>query len=175
MLLFFNCSFGQVEIDTARVKADQKHEFAGVYRSSVSAHFGGVPGVIGFTYDFLLSRRWAFEVGGGFPAAGLGFKFYPFKIVRAKERFHIAQRSIFFAAPWEDQAVFQHAISIGLTFFGNNRWNWGLDLGPVYEHNVGTFQPNLPENGPFNLMINLRGGYRFSFKVMKKNRELKRG
>ncbi|MEO9531274.1 MAG: hypothetical protein ABJG68_11880 [Crocinitomicaceae bacterium] len=177
LFVFFICfvALGQEEIDSTTVKELKSYEFAGVYRSSVSAHFGGVTGLIGFSYDFLLSRRWAVEVGCGYPATGFGFKFYPFKIERSKERFHIAQRSVLFAASWEGSPKIQHGLSFGLTFFATNRWNWGIDLGPMYEHSTSSFDQIKPEKGPFNLMFNLRAGYRFSFRYMKRKRELERG
>lgn len=164
--------FSQVELDSARVNDLKNFEFGGLYRSAISANFSGVTGLVGVSYDALLSKKWSVELGGGFPGMGAGFTFYPWAVERGKERFHIAQRSVFFFAPWEPNK-FQHAICFGVTFFGKKRWNWGIDLGPVYEHNTSSlnYLDNGNPNSPFNLMLNFKAGYRFSFKAMKYNRK----
>ncbi len=165
-------SFGQVEMDSARVNDLKNFEFGGLYRSAVSANFSGVTGLIGGTYDVLLSKNWAFEVGGGFPGMGVGFTCFPWSVERGKERFHIAHRSVFFFGPWEPNK-YQHALCFGITFFGQKRWNWGIDLGPVYEHSTSSFEylDNNNPNSPFNLMLNFKAGYRFSFKAMRYNKK----
>ena len=63
-------------------------------------------------------------------------------------------------------------LCFGLTYFGTGRWNWGLDLGPMYEHSTSSFDQTIPETGPFNLMFNFKAGYRFSFKAWKRVREI---
>lgn len=163
--------WGQAQVDSSLHNDLKAFELNGLYRSAVSANFSGVTGLIGLSYDVLLSKKWAFEIGGGFPGAGAGFTWFPWPVERGKERFHIAQRSVFFFAPWEPNK-FQHALCFGLTFFSEKPWNWGIDLGPVYEHSTSSLE-YLGLNNPdanINLMLNFKAGYRFSFKAMKYKR-----
>jgi hypothetical protein len=174
-LCFASFTFSQVEIDSAETAKIQSFQTGGLYRSAVSANFAGVAGVIGVSYDYLLSQHWSFEVGGGFPAAGFGFTYYPWKISRSNERFHIAQRNVLFYGNWEPEIKIQYALCFGLTYFGKSRWNWGLDVGPMYEHSTTSFDHIKPANGPVGFMFNFKAGYRFSFKVWKRVREIERG
>lgn len=52
-------------IDVAEVSELQQYEFGGVYRSAVSINAGGVGGLVGVSYEALLSQRWRFEMGIG--------------------------------------------------------------------------------------------------------------
>ena len=159
------------EIDTAKVKAMQRYEFAGVYKSSISFNIGGTSGFFGGSYDVFLSPRWRFEVGAGFPACGIGFSYYPFPIKRASERVYIFYKGVYFNTPW-NLPVYQHGIGVGLTFFAKNKWNLNFDLGPMYVHSTENFEYIEPKDGPFALMMNIKAGYRFSFKANKRRKEI---
>lgn len=171
-IIAFTHSFAQETIDSAEVKKLQSYEFSGVFRSAVSANFGGIAGIIGVSYDFFMSEHWGFEIGGGYPGAGFGFRYYPYKIERSKGKFYIAQRNVIFGKSLGKETKMQYGLCFGVTHFGTNRMNYSLDLGPMYEHTVDTFDYISPENGPFNIMFNFKVGYRFSFKYMKRKREL---
>jgi hypothetical protein len=172
LLLSSALTYSQTELDSAGLKDLKSYEFAGVFRSALSANFGGVSGVIGITYDVLLSEHWGFEVGGGYPGAGFGFTYCPFKVERSKGKFHISQRNLIFGRAFGDQAKVQYGLCIGITQFGTKRWNWGIDVGPMYEHTINSFDQITPENGPVSFMFNFKAGYRFSFKYMKRKKEL---
>jgi hypothetical protein len=165
-------SFSQVEIDSAETAKLQGFQFGGLYRSAISANAGGVSGLVGITYDLLLSKHWNFEIGGGYPGAGFGFTYYPIEVERSKARFHISQRNAIVGQAFGRPTRMQYALCFGLTQFGTRKWNWGLDVGPMYEHTLDSFDFIAPENGPIGFMFNLKAGYRFSFKAWKRAREL---
>lgn len=161
------------QLDTNRVRELQKFEFEGVYRSTISVNVGGVTGIVGVSYDVLLSRHWQFECGLGFPAIGFGFSYYPFSIKREEKKFKVAYRSLLIAFPINTLLVY-HSIGFGLTFFTRNKWNVGFDVGGAYVHSGTSFDYQPPSNLPFHISGNLKAGYRFSFRVMKRRKELDR-
>lgn len=172
IIFCFGC-IAHSQIDTNRVRQLQKFEFEGVYRSTLSVNIGGVAGIIGVSYDVLLSRHWQFECGLGFPAFGYGFSYYPFSVKREKKKFKVAYRSLLIAYPSTELLVY-HSIGVGLTFFTRNKWNLGFDVGAAYAHTASSFDYEPPTNLPFHISGNLKAGYRFSFRVMKRRKELDR-
>ncbi len=170
----FSClfSWGQNEIDSATVADLKSTEFGGLYKSSISVNVGGTSGFIGGSFEHFVNPHLQLEIGGGFPACGIGLNVYPWKVKRASERFMIAYKGVYLNTPWR-LPVYQHAIVVGLTFFTEKKWNWTFNVGPMYIHSTDNFNFIPPEgDSPMSAMLNIKGSYRFSFEVMKRKREL---
>ena len=162
----------QTEVDSATVAKLQSQEFGGIYKSSISVNVGGTSGIIGGSFEHFVNPHLQLEVGAGFPACGIGVNIYPWKIKRGAERFMFAYKGVYLNTPWR-LPIYQHAIVLGLTFFTEKKWNWTLNVGPMYVHSTDNFNFIEPEgDSPLSVMVNIKGSYRFSFQAMKRNREL---
>ena len=172
-------SWAQTEIDSATVKKLNTYQFGGVYKSAVSVNGGGVTGFAGFTYDYLLNQHWRLEAGFGYYSVGFGFDYYPWAVQREKSRFKINLRNSLFW-PVSLNALF-HSLGFGMTHFFKNRFNLGFDIGVSYIHIYNEWEPydfvldDAGDGWPVYPHMNIKFGYRFSFKYMKRKKELERG
>lgn len=165
-------SMAQNEVDSATVAKLKKQEFGGIYKSSISANVGGTSGIIGGSFEHFVNPHLQFEIGAGFPACGIGINIYPWAVKRGSERFMLSYKGVYFNSPWR-LPVYQHALVVGLTFFTDRKWNWTLNVGPMYVHSTNSFDFIPPEGeSPISVMINFKWSYRFSFQAIKRNREL---
>lgn len=177
LVLLLSPLFSSAQIDTAEVRKLQKYEFGGVYKSSVSANFLGLGGAVGISYDYLLSPHWRLEVGTGWKGTGFGFDLFPWKVKRGQVRFRLNLRNnIYFSS---DNLVV-HSFAPGLTWFARFRWNFGIDVGAGYVHTTQSIAPYdfTPDDFLSAYILhptfNVKVGYRFSFKMMKRRRELEK-
>jgi hypothetical protein len=171
--------FSQTEIDSATVRKLNTYQFGGVYKSAVSLNVGGVTGIAGFSYDYFINDHWRFQAGLGFPGVGFGFDYYPWSIQRDKSRFKITHTNALF---WgNNTGDLSHYLGLGMTKFFRQRWNLGFDVGGAYVHPHNDIQPiplysfNSVQSWFVYPYLNVKLGYRFSFKYMKRKRELERG
>lgn len=150
----------------------KKMEFEGIYKSSISLELGGKSGLVGVSYDLLLSPRWRFGVGGGYSGAGIDLKFYPGKVQRNKIIFNLGARANIFQLP--NDYVF-YSLPLGLTYFSDFRMNFDFDIGPLYKQ---TLNDNLSPGSFWNdwnyVWISAKVSYRFSFYAMNRWRKTKK-
>lgn len=163
-------SFTQIIVDLEEEDL-KKMEFAGVFKSSIAAQIGGTAGIIGASYDLLVSEKIRIEVGGGYVAAGIGVKVYPFSVKREKVCFNFGVRSQLLYLP-QSAPVYLNSLPIGFTYFGLNRLNYEIDFGPALP--IG-LQSNDALYGASKFLYgyaSFKIGYRFSFYNMRRIRQL---
>ena len=128
----------------------------GIRKNAVSINFLGTTGVIGITYERVLSKILTAEVGIGYPGIGLGVKIHPFSIKQNKMMFDTGLSiASMYGNSWidNDPAVIVY-LPIGLSYFGSKRFNFGIDVGPAMQIN-GDFEDRL------GIWANLKLGIRF--------------
>ncbi|MBD3638724.1 MAG: hypothetical protein HUJ25_15330 [Crocinitomicaceae bacterium] len=171
-------SFAQVEVDSATTAKLQATQMGNMYRGAVSFNAGGVTGIFGVTYDYFITNHWRLESGIGYAGFGFGFDYFPWKIERQTMRFRINLRnSVQLATFWKG---INHYLGFGFTHFAVQRINFGIDAGISYIHSYSSFTPYYYSYGtnttlPFTIFGNIKLGYRFSFRVMKRKKQLERG
>jgi hypothetical protein len=171
LTLCFLSTFGQViDIDKEDLK---KMEFAGVFKSSIGLQIGGTSGIIGFSYDLLLTEKLRAEIGGGYAGAGIGIKIYPFSVKRQAICFNLGIRSQVLALP-DSSPMHLHSLPIGITYFGSNRLNYEFDLGPALPFPLHNNE-NIYGASEFLFgYASFKLSYRFSFYNMNRVKELER-
>jgi len=124
-------------------------------KNAISFNFLGSTPLLGITYDRIVSEKVSIEIGAGIPSVGAGFKYYPWNIKESKVLFHVGlSTSFIFTEPhnvWgtnDKTGFFMGYLPIGMSFFGKNGFNLGIDLGPSVATKV------IPYG-------NLKLGYRF--------------
>lgn len=124
-------------------------------RNAISFNFLGSTPLLGITYDRIVSEKVSIEIGAGIPSVGAGFKYYPWNIKESKVLFHVGlSTSFIFTEPYDvwgtsdKTGVFMGYLPIGISYFGKNGFNLGIDLGPSVAAKV------IPYG-------NLKLGYRF--------------
>ena len=167
-------SFAQDEkpvIDLEKEERD-KMEFAGVFKSSISAEFGGKAGLAGVSYDLLLSKRWRIGAGIGYPGAGMDVKLYPKGVGRDRLIFNLGLRANAVLPPGQDQYAF-YSLPLGFSYFAANRINLEFDMGPMYKVPItGSLQETGLGHSVNYVWVSFKLGYRFSFYAMKRARQL---
>ncbi|MCB9223485.1 MAG: hypothetical protein R2780_05040 [Crocinitomicaceae bacterium] len=176
LLIALNC-FGQ--IDSATTEKLNTYQFGGIFKSAVSVNLGGVTGFGGITYDYFLGSHWRLEAGVGYWSAGFGFDYYPWAVKREESRFKINFRnSIFY--PISANIIF-HSFGVGMTHFFKEKLNLGFDVGVSYIHDYDDWKPfdwvldDVKSGWILYPHFNVKLGYRFSVKFLKRKKELERG
>lgn len=174
--LLFSTGLWSQEIDSATVRKLNTYQFGGVYKSSISANLGGVTGFGGFTYEYLMGPHWQVEAGIGFWSLGVGFDYYPWVVKREKSRLKVSLRNSWFY-PVSANLLF-HSAGIGMTHFFKERLNLAFDIGVSYIHLIDELQSydfvldDAKGAWPVYPHFNVKLGYRFSLKMMKRVKEL---
>lgn len=147
-----------------------KMEFAGVYKSTISAEIGGKSGFVGISYDRLLSARTRIGVGAGFKGVGLDFKYYPIMVSRDRWLFNLGLRANLVNVP---SPYLFCSLPIGVSFFGLSRLNFDVDAGPLYKFPIAKGVTNTDFTANWNYVwFSVKVGYRFSFYAMRRARRL---
>jgi hypothetical protein len=166
-------AIAQLEIDSTTVKKLNKYDFGGVYPSTISGTIGGVCEWGGVTYDLILSPQWALEVGGGIVGAGVGLNYYFKPIKRGELGWRLNYRSIYYLGA--SQHVWQNSLCFGFTYFAISKINIGVDIGPSFRYGFATRSSSTPPiitELPLFFTGAIKVGYRFSFKIIQRRREL---
>jgi len=165
LIVLLSCTlFGQQD-STKKIDPD-KLQIAGVYKNSFSLNLAGTSGVVGFSWENLITKRLISDIGIGFPGIGLGIRYLPIPVKRGTLRPHLNVISSFMV--WPGAAAFQQFYGgAGLSLFLTRKFNFSFDLGPswFYHYWVATGKA-FPDR--FFLMGNVKAGYRFSFYAMKR-------
>lgn len=156
LLLFLFLS--NFTIDTCQAQNDEATALVSK-KNAISFNIAGTTPFVGFTYERLLSDRFNFEVGLGVYSVGVGIKFFPAPIVDNKMVFHVALGSNIFVTPFDtfgsgDSSSISY-LTIGLTYFGENGFNFGIGAGQSLNYD---FTFNELTRDPYG---NLKLGYRF--------------
>ncbi len=104
-------------------------------KNAISVSFFGPTPVLGITYERILTRILAIEVGIGFPSAGLGLKFYPVGLRINQPMFHVGITATYFASEESEMTpapTFLIYIPFGISVFKKRGFNFVFDLGPGY-------------------------------------------
>lgn len=127
----------------------------GMRKNAISFNILGTTPIIGITYDRLVSENVSLEIGAGIPSIGAGFKYYPWNIKESKILFHVGLSTSFIFSEafdvWgtsDKSGVFMGYLPIGISYFGKNGFNLGVDIGPAVAAIVTPYG-------------NLKLGYRF--------------
>jgi len=128
-------------------------------RNAISFNIAGTTPFAGITYERLLSDRFNMETGLGVYSFGVAVKYFPYRIVDNKMVLHLVLGSNLFATPFDTFASGDvsslHYFTLGLTYFGGQGFNFGLDLGPSINYDYTFKEVSNPIYG------NLKLGYRF--------------
>ena len=128
----------------------------GMRKNAISFNIGGTTPFIGITYERVVSENVSLEIGAGIPSIGVGMKYFPWGIKESKFLFHVGLTSIFLSHEsldiWgtsDESGVFVVGyLPIGISYFGKNGFNLGVDVGPAIAANFGPYG-------------NIKLGYRF--------------
>ncbi|MEP6261154.1 MAG: hypothetical protein ABJ092_06220 [Gillisia sp.] len=129
--------------------------FDGMRKNAISINILGTTPLIGITYDRVVSEKVSIEIGAGIPSVGAGFKYYPWGIKESKILFHVGLTGSYVFSEaldvWgnsEKKGIFMGYLPIGISYFGERGFNFGIDVGPVAAAIVAPYG-------------NLKLGYRF--------------
>lgn len=121
-------------------KKDIKYEgskdgFSKIGKNAISFNFLGPTPIAGVTYERLLSKNIGIELGIGFPSFGAGLKVYPGNVQTDKFMFHTGLvGSVLTDGAGQVGVVY---IPLGLSYFGERDFNFGIDVGPGYASDFG--------------------------------------
>lgn len=106
-----------------------------IRKNAISFSILGITPAIGFVYERVLSNNVSAELGVGFASLGAGIMFYPNGMKMNKLIFHTGFMAS--ASPWFNSGEmtfegqgFVSYIPLGISYFGKNKLNFGIDLGP---------------------------------------------
>lgn len=152
----------------------RKMEFSGVFKSSISLEGFGKSGLIGVSYDVLLSKRWRWGIGGGYAGFGTAIKWYPTGVKRFKPVFNIGIRcNTFF--PKNSAPLIMYSMPIGLSYFGPSRINMEFDIAPTLKRPINANEKIEGIAATTKIIwFSVKLGYRFSFYSIKRKRQLNR-
>jgi len=132
-----------------------------IKKNALSFSYFGTSGIMGISYDRIISKRVSVEVGAGIVGIGAGFKYYLSQI-RPEKILFITGFSLTISSLFNDTDVriitgkgFIVYLPIGINYIGKRRLNLGIDIGPsstFVKNNSGTY---------LSVYGNLKIGYRF--------------
>ena len=127
----------------------------GMRKNAISFNIAGTTPLVGITYERIVSENVSLEIGAGIPSVGAGFKYYPWGIKESKILFHVGLTGGFvftealdFWGTSDESGVFFGYLPIGISYFGEDGFNLGVDVGPAIAANFGPYG-------------NIKVGYRF--------------
>jgi len=128
-------------------------------KQAISFNAAGTTPFMGFTYERLISNKFNLEAGLGLYSVGTGIKFFPIPIADNKMVFHTSLGFNLFATPFDtfgsgDVSSISY-LMIGLSYFGRDGFNFGIDVGPSVNYDFTFNETSFPFYG------NLKLGYRF--------------
>lgn len=110
----------------------------GMRKNAISFNVLGTTPLVGFTYDRIVSEKVSLEIGAGFPSVGAGFKYYPWNIKESEILFHVGLSTSFVFSEvfdvWgtsDNSGLFMGYLPIGISYFGKQGFNLGVDIGPA--------------------------------------------
>jgi hypothetical protein len=101
--------------------------------NGISFNMGGTSPVLGITYERAVSDKISLEFGVGFPSIGMGMKLFPYGIRQQKSMFHVGFTANYLNSGDGEITGFEGFIlylPIGLSYYGKNGFNFGIDAGP---------------------------------------------
>lgn len=120
---------GPISIQKSDIKyKGNKNNFAELKKNGISVNLLGTSPLFGITYERLLSKYISLEAGIGLASLGAGIKIFPFKVNEGQFAFHSG-----FTIAHEYYTEYTVAyIPFGTSYFGKDRFNFGIDLGPAH-------------------------------------------
>lgn len=113
-------------------------DFNGIRKNAITFNILGTTPLVGITYEIVVSENISLEVGGGIPSIGAGLKYYPWNIKASKILFHVGLTgSLIFSEAFdvwgtsEKNGVIMGYLPIGVSYFGEQGFNLGIDAGPA--------------------------------------------
>lgn len=110
-----------------------KNGFDEIRKNAISGNIFGSTPAAGAIYERLLSRKFSLEAGIGLLSVGGGIKYFPFNVRESKPFLHTGVSVFIVAIPLGYGAIPTSIyFPIGVSKFGKNRFNFGLDVGPAF-------------------------------------------
>lgn len=152
---YFLLSLSLVFISFLGNAQETTSSFDGIRKNAISFNILGTTPIIGITYERVVSEYVSLEIGAGIPSVGAGFKYYPWGIKESKILFHVGlsgsyvfSEALDFWGTSDEKGLFTGYLPIGISYFGEHGFNFGIDLGPIAAAVVSPYG-------------NLKLGYRF--------------
>jgi hypothetical protein len=142
---------------------DQSRKFP---KNSISANILGTGAYLGFTYERYILKRYSAEVGIGLIGFGVGASYY-FKKIKPK------MWNPYLGLKYTSHAIVdgEHKkltyLPVGITYFGNRTFIFGLDIGSAYRRHISPGYMPTPEElaqypfSSFGIFGNLKLGVMF--------------
>ncbi|WP_010227462.1 hypothetical protein [Gillisia marina] len=134
----------------------------GMRKNAISFNVLGSSPFIGITYERLVSENVSLEIGVGIPSVGAGIKYFPWSIEESKILFHIGLSGTYIDTQGfdafktteqkEEKGVFIGYLPVGISYFGKNGFNLGVDVGPAIAATLGPYG-NLKLDTDFNKFL----------------------
>ena len=127
----------------------------------ISGNVLGASSAIGFTYERIVGNKASVELGVGLIGLGAGLSIYPWGIIESRLCFYTGLKvsSIVLVDVGGGTVAY---IPLGATYFINNNWIIGFDIGPANGKLVSSsFGGNPSETVRFYGYGNLKLGLRF--------------
>ncbi len=148
-----------------QAQSNDANDWKDMRRNGISINILGHSPILGINYDRIVSSKINLELSIGLPSIGAGLKFYPTKIQEGKTLFHMGISQSYVYSESVNLSILRDLLTtyfpLGLSYFGKQGANLGMDIGPVYWQNTQNdkFQPINPEH--WSLYASLKVGYRF--------------
>lgn len=110
--------------------SNKKDSFSSIKKNAISLNVAGATPVAGILFERLLSQKFSLEFGLGFISIGGGLKFFPFNAKSNTLLFHTGISASAFV--WSEDSGPITYIPFGVSFFGKNNFNFGIDVGPGF-------------------------------------------